>query len=235
MRQDKDTKTLPDGSVFITHSACYFGDYVGSGTWGKANIRDLRSLAGDKWEEVDEQDWDHGAYNWEGDSLVEIDPDTNLVITTSSYNYHCGWVREAWDEGRKAIEGLEHYPVIDEGTLCEVEHEDEQEAWASYIKRALLRTGNEEDADLADDLPDDVLYEAFREAMETCNSYPEHETEGVYIDIDAITEEFWEEVIPHITRWMRLRYRIYWGAMSLKWKGQRWCRYKLPLILRGEL
>ena len=125
MRQSEDTKTLPDGSVFITHSACYFGDYVGQGTLGKANIRDLRSLGGDKWEEVDEQDWHRGAYNWEGDDLVEIDPDTNLVITTSSYNYHCGWVREAWDEGRKAIEGLEHYPVIDEMTLCEVEHEDE--------------------------------------------------------------------------------------------------------------
>lgn len=66
----------------------------------------------------------------------------------------------------------------------------EAEAWESWLKSDLLHSLPEALEELADSLPDDALWEAYREAMEETNTYPECEYSGVSVDVERIADAF---------------------------------------------
>jgi len=107
----------------------------------------------------------------------------------------------ATDDMIEVLSRLADYPLISESDLSELEHELENEAWDSYIEsdftRALRKKfcngesdeENEQNDSRIDALSSDELYELFSQAMETSNTYYEHETGGsVYVDIDRVLE-----------------------------------------------
>jgi hypothetical protein len=98
----------------------------------------------------------------------------------------------ATDEMVEELNSLESYCILDEDAMSELEYERETEAWDDYLasdfKRALgKKFTSEEDELILDEMEDGTLYELFHKAMETTNTYYEHETGGtVYVDLDRL-------------------------------------------------
>lgn len=99
------------------------------------------------------------------------------------------WLPDTPDN-QNIIEGLDDYASIDDQVVAEVEGEWEREAWDSWVKSDLLRTLDVEVRDVVEDFHDDLLWEAYREAMEKTNTYPTPEHTGVHVDVRAIADVF---------------------------------------------
>lgn len=117
-------------------------------------------------------------------------------------------------EIQETLAGLTDYPVINDEAVSEVEMEAENEAWSNWaegdFKKALTKRLGDElsealdtvdpdnaldlvPEDLAEtaiaDLNKDKLYDLFREAMDTSNTYWEHEEgNNATVDIDRVVK-----------------------------------------------
>lgn len=59
---------------------------------------------------------------------------------------------------------------------------------------------------------EDMLFQAYRDAMDNTNTYPVPEYDSVYIDTDRIANDFWENFLSafkrfHKERWANKPYR----------------------------
>lgn len=96
-------------------------------------------------------------------------------------------------ENREIFEALDDYPCFDDELVSEVEME--ASAWESWLQSDLVRTLPEflQDASKTVD-----LWSAYRNAMDSTNTYPVAEYSGVSVDVDRIQDAFREEVLTLI-------------------------------------
>ena len=101
------------------------------------------------------------------------------------------WLLEC-EETEDIIASLADYPLIDEDLHSQVELELEEEAWEHWVRGTLYDGLPEALQEAIDDnIPTDgKLYEAYRLAMESTNTYPVSEQAGVYIDTKRIQDEY---------------------------------------------
>jgi hypothetical protein len=84
------------------------------------------------------------------------------------------------------INELAVYPIIDEDLMSEMEIEDQDRAWESWVE-SNFRSEIDPDDEL--DIDDDELYEVFRAACEEGNEYWIDEVgSGAWIDIEAVAK-----------------------------------------------
>tara|TARA_Y100000114_G_scaffold140569_1_gene145555 strand:+ start:3943 stop:4524 length:582 start_codon:yes stop_codon:yes gene_type:complete len=181
----QEIKTIV-GVEYVTDSALGTGDYGGAGAVGEANIRSILEAAGEEWETLDVswREWDRAdnMRQWEEDQPITAP----VVVVYCAYNHRQVWVRRDVEELSELVNSLEDYPLIDDGMHSSVMMEREDEAWESWVRSDLARlTG----LDL-DDYNDTDLHNAYLEAMDATNTYPEEEYSGVYIDVERIADEF---------------------------------------------
>ncbi len=194
------------GIVYVTHDALTFGDYGGFGDCGLANIRTV--LADHEGEYAERHggimecsmgDLRHAnegsPYGLAVDVLEEITSEKPAVIHTyGDYSNEQVWIREDVDAEYEYTSMLETYPCLDDEETSKVVMEWEEEAWDSWVKSDLLRTLSENEQDRAEDLGDSVLRQAYQDAMESENQYPEAEHSGVHIPVDRIRKAFGRNV-----------------------------------------
>lgn len=126
--------------------------------------------------------------------------DTTLVLTCGNYSSEQAWLLDT-PEARETLDALEDYPAIDDGAISEIEMEWEQEAWTSWLRSDLIRAMRKIDEDFAEqaeNLDDAILFQAYRDAMDSTNTYPEAEYSGVYVDVDRILSAFIVNLETHI-------------------------------------
>jgi hypothetical protein len=67
-----------------------------------------------------------------------------------------------------------------------VEAEWHDEAWESWIRYDLIRAMDETGQALAESADESTLRDAYWEALEYCNVYPEAEYSGVHVDVARV-------------------------------------------------
>jgi hypothetical protein len=199
-----DEKRTTDGRNWISCDVFVVGDYGGAGSVGAANIKTLISDNEKTYEQISMSDWERGDEltrdSVSGHSVwtpVCPDDSTTLVITYGNYSSQQAWLLDT-PHNREIINSLSDYPVIDDEEIGFVEMEWETEAWESWVRSDLIRAVGKVDSDLQDiacDMEDSDLFEAYRAAMEETNTYPTAEYNGVHIDVDRISDAFCQNII----------------------------------------
>lgn len=216
MRDER--KEFSNGAVYETVDCLSFGDYGGAGSVGRANINALQEEFAEDRDEFSMSTWNMGqelvtrrepSYSsaWE-----DIAPTAPLVTTYGAYSSEQAWLRVDGpfeERAREILDALEDYPLICEDAISEVELEWESEAWDNWLRSDLMRTLPDDEPYRFDDLtPDDAptlrelaeeldaaeLFRLYRAAMDTTNTYPEPEYNGVHVDVRRIADEFRAEV-----------------------------------------
>jgi len=77
----------------------------------------------------------------------------------------------------------------------------EQEAWECWLRDDLLRTLDDELRERAEHMDESVLRDAYATAMESTNTYPTAEYNGLHIDVDRIASAFADAVRRHRCDW----------------------------------
>ena len=188
-------ETTKYGHKYVSpHSLCY-GDYGGAGSVGVANVRailGMEELADHvchmmcrAWELLDKWD-DEFTEKAYVDDFNCTDP-PKVVHVTGAYGSNTLWLLEC-EETKDIIASLADYPVLDDDLHSQVEMEWEEEAWDSWVRSELYSGLPEELQEAVDEQKpsDGKLYEAYRLAMESTNTYPVHEYDGAYIDTKEI-------------------------------------------------
>lgn len=158
-----------DGSLFVFVSEHATGsDYGGSGSVGKANLRDLLEAAREDGLAEGLDYWElsgaHGSYGL----ALRFDVRSSELV--------------------RILEGLEDYPCTSDDTLSEVESEEESESWeAVYASDFSRKLEAEHGLDLSG-VEDGALFELFRAACDKSNTYWEHSSEGASIDLERVSE-----------------------------------------------
>ena len=185
--------------TYISPSACTMGDYGGSGTIGKSNIRTILAMAEEKEWNTDcmsYSTWNRigGYYERTGDGgeVFEGDDPPIVVEIYGSYGSRTLYLLEC-EQTADIIAALADYPLLDDCDHSQCEMEAELEAWDSWLRSDLLDTLDDDDHP-AHELMDDDLFAAYRAAMESTNTYPVHETGGCYVDVKRIAAAFAFEV-----------------------------------------
>lgn len=162
-------------AVWFEHDAFLSGDYVGSGSYARSNVRVFREMFPEG--EGTLYHVCHGSY---GSEWIRFD--------IAALGHH---------EMRKVLDGLDDYPLIDEGDHSDLECDDESEAWENYGKddfRRALRKAVPHHADLFDHIPDDALWMIWREMCDTWNIHGgtgcEHEPGGVCFFFNEIARPY---------------------------------------------
>jgi len=185
--------------TYISPSACEVGDYGGSGTVGKSNIRTILAMAEKREWEVEcmsYSTWNRigGYYERTGDGgeVFEGDDPPIVVELYGSYGSRTLYLLEC-EQTADIIAALANYPLLDDDDHSQCEMEAEEEAWDSWLRSDLLATLDDDDHP-AHDMEDGDLFTAYRAAMESTNTYPVHEYDGCYVDVKRIADAFAEEV-----------------------------------------
>ena len=149
---------LDNGSHYITHTLAYPGQFDGDAVY-EANRRFI-------------------AHEY---------ADTGIILGGIAY-------MPLTTETIELIAGLDSYPVFDDEYVSEVELELEDEAWHDWVRRDIAKAieyavGDNYDevttiTDDWDNLPDDVAYQFYRDAMEATNTY----FESNHVDVDRISD-----------------------------------------------
>jgi len=181
-------------AVYWTDKALSYGDYSGSGSVGQANCEVL-------WKEINEREIDYCDTSFQSIYCMEnglefygyLDlPLPSVIEAVGIHRSRQLYIREDCKPLMDLIKRLDEYPCIDEHHLSHVEAEWELEAWDSWLRRDLTGCLDEDlyEACEEDKIPDEDLYELYREAMEKTNTYPVPENSGVYIDVERIRDTF---------------------------------------------
>ena len=196
-------ETTKYGHKYVSPHALGYGDYGGAGSVGVANVRAILNdeefkdsifQAGyNQWERIG------GIHEWDTDCGDLFDTPENfqckdppkVVHLTGAYGSNTLWLLEC-EETEDIIASLADYPLLDEDLHSQVELEWEEEAWDSWTRSELYDGLPEELQEAIDDKKptDGKLYEAYRLAMESTNTYPVSEQAGVYIDTKRIQDEY---------------------------------------------
>ena len=196
-------ETTKYGHKYLSPSCCTYGDYGGAGSVGIANVRailemeefqdSILRLTYRVWENVDK--WNDDFTDWQTIEEFKIHGPPKVVYLVGGYGSRTIWLLEC-EETNDIIACLADYPLLDEELHSEVEMEWEEEAWDSYVRYDLYSAMDEELQEAIDEQKptDGKLYEAYRLAMESTNTYPVCEHAGVHIDTKAIQDEYEDNV-----------------------------------------
>lgn len=197
-------ETTKYGHKYLSPSCCTYGDYGGAGSVGVANVRailemeefqdSILRLGYRDWENVDKwnDDFTHQ------DTIDEFKEDygpPKVVHLTGGWGSNTLWLLEC-EETNDIIACLADYPLLDDDLHSQVEMEWEEEAWDSYVRYDLYSAMDEELQEAIDEQKptDGKLYEAYRLAMESTNTYPTPEQAGVHIDTKRIQDEYEDNI-----------------------------------------
>ena len=93
------------------------------------------------------------------------------------------------DEILEMLNALEDYSILDEQKHSELEVQSQDEAWESTVKDEYRTALAEKFGGTAEGVPDEKLYEHFREAAEASNTYwSNEEGDTSYIDVERVVE-----------------------------------------------
>lgn len=201
-----------DGRVYVSHDCWIFGDYGGAGSIGLANIRVLVDECEGHVMDCGMETLRHISegcpYGLGADELNEMRADRPWLIDAyGSYGSRQVWVRKPLAmrlsshgfRGDTWIDQMERYPCLSDDESSLVEMEWEMEAWNDWLWRDLIRTlPDDESQDEAEAMGRDVLFEAYRAAMEETNTYAVPEDNGVHVDVDRIAASFAEHIAEAI-------------------------------------
>lgn len=197
-------KQTADGRNWITCDVFVVGDYGGAGSVGAANIKSLMSDHEKTYEQWSMSTWERGDEltrdNETGHSVwTPIAPaaETTMVLTYGGYSGQQAWLLDT-PEARETIAAMANYPCIDDEEVSAVEIEWESDAWECWLRSDLLRELGKVDEDVRDlacDWDDSELFECYRTAMESTNTYPTPEYNGIHIDVDRIKDAFCQNVV----------------------------------------
>lgn len=158
------------GNEWLTHDCLMFGDYGGAGDVGLANIQFIQ-------DNLPESEW----FLWEGgfgSKTIYLKPGP---------------------DADKLLKRLDEYPAFDDGYVSEVESEWEKEAWDSWLQEALVRAAfPEAHLELLDWFSDEPLWPCYKQAMDDSEEYVVSETNGIYVDVRKIKDNFRERVLEVI-------------------------------------
>lgn len=191
-------ETTKYGHKYVSPNALVYGDYGGAGSVGVANVRaifEMEELVDHvcqmtyrTWENLDKwnDDFTEPAYI---DDFASDPP--KVVHLVGGHGSNTLWLLEC-EETEDIIASLADYPLLDEDLHSQVELEWEEEAWEHWTRSELYDGLPEELQEAIDDKKptDGKLYEAYRLAMESTNTYPVSEQAGVYIDTKRIQDEY---------------------------------------------
>ena len=195
------------GHTYISPHSLVYGDYGGAGSVGVANVRAILEMEEfkDSTMYVSHSEWARIGtdYEWKNDLGCDINCDDppKVVHTTGGYGFTMLYLLEC-EETEDIIAQLTDYgPLIDEEIHSWVEMEWEEEAWDSWVRSELYDGLPEELQDAIDDQKpsDGKLYEAYRLAMDSTNTYPVPEYAGVHIDTKRIQDEYEDNVRTLLT------------------------------------
>lgn len=195
------------GGRWITDVCLTYGPYGGGGDVAAANIAWLEdnALASVVHAKLTHMCGGHVAFDGgNGDDLSAND----AVIVTDSFGGKMAFIR-CGGALQEDAEALEYYPAFDDSLVYQVECDWEVEAWPDTLDDLLAAapTANMRRyfADRKDDYAD-ILWQAYRDAMDAMCVYPVPEYDTVYIDTDKIAGAFWANVTNalrayHAARW----------------------------------
>ena len=202
MRTPMETIKI-DGRTYVSHDCWTFGDYGGAGSVGLANIRALLSECEGHIMECPMSTLRYISegcpYGLGADELVELRAERPwLIHVFGDYGSEQVWVRKPLAcrlsshgfRGETWIERMDNYPSLDDDMISQIEMEWESEAWKSWLKSDLIRSLPDDLQELAEDMSDDDLLEAYRNAMEETNTCPTPEYSGVHVDVCRIAPVF---------------------------------------------
>ena len=209
-------ETTKYGHKYISPSCCTYGDYGGAGTIGVANVRAILEM--DEFQDsifnAGYSQWDRigTEYEWkpqpdrpiavgtdDGDIFNCTDP-PKVVHLTGGYGSNTLWLLEC-EETKDIISCLADYPLLDDELHSQIELEWEDEAWECWVRSDLYDHLDEDLQEAIDDnkTTDAKLFEAYRLAMESTNTYAMTEHASTYIDIDRIKDEYNDNVRAILT------------------------------------
>lgn len=184
---------------YVSHDALTFGDYGGFGSAGLANIEIIAEAHKESTIQCGMQalhDATSHLARYEKELIDEITATKPEVIDVyGDYSYRQVWIRKDIDEQEKYTNRLENYPCLDEGKMTEIELDWEYKAWNDWLKSDLISSLPDGIQYLVDDMDNNQLFSLYRQVMEECNEYPEVEYDGVYVDVDRISETFGKLVV----------------------------------------
>ena len=194
------------GEKYLSPSCCTYGDYGGSSSVGVANVRTLLEEFKDEyvrltyrqWENLDK--WNDQFTDWQTIDEFKVHGPPKVVHLTGGYGSNTVWLLEC-EETKDIISCLADYPVLDDDMMGRIEIEWEEEAWEGWLRADLYRELDEDLQEAIDDdkITDAKLFEAYRLAMQTTNTYPTPEHAGVHVDVDRISDAYCENVRTLIT------------------------------------
>ena len=205
-----------NGRTFESSHALVYGDYVGAGSVGVANVRWLeenrRTLALDY--RADPQYSVDTAMEEHCITAEDVDS-AGAIILRGDYGYHAGFiltgVPEDADEddeilaedGRDVLDAIENYSVLDEEFLYEIEEEWRQECLTEiwkYDAPRLLGRIDEEAGRFADNMTEGDFGIMWYEAVELPDL-----VEWIYEENQAVPDGL-NKAIPALLEWIRDRF-----------------------------
>ena len=190
-----------NGNKYLTCNSLIHGDYCGSGTVGLSNLNVLKQdneyelMRNSLFERIrtqltyheDDAEWDQ--------ILDDHNGPPKKILIHHPYSTSQMWLLEC-EDNEDTIAGLSNYPLICDHEHSMVELAWEEEAWDQWVRGELYSTLDEDLQDAIEEKkPTDAkLYEAYRLAMESTNTYPVHETAGTYVDTGRIKDEYNDNV-----------------------------------------
>lgn len=207
-----ETYTDTYGNHWSTDSCLTFGPYGGGGSVACANLRWIErqrnisvmpsqrvSLCGER--------ISFGHYD---DDFSDYD----VVMVPGAFGGRTAFINMAGDL-RENMDALSDYPVFNEELVSQVELEWEEQAWPDTLR--FLMDGAPTDAlhnyfSRRTDQFGGMFFQAYRDAMDETNTYPEPDHDSVFIDTAKIADAFWKNLLSafkrfHKERWANKPYR----------------------------
>ena len=182
------------GRVYLSPSCCTFGDYGGAATVGKSNVAVILEMAEEnewpvlsltycEWENVDKWE-DEFTEQCVVDEFKSHHGPPVVVHLTGGWGSNTIWLLEC-PATADILAALADYPLLDDDHHSQVEMEEEDEAWESWVRADLESLLDDEH-----EYTEEQMLTAYRAAMEETNTYPVHETGGCWVDVSAIKDAF---------------------------------------------
>ena len=200
------------GTQWITGTVLAYGPYERGGSVACANITWL--------EEHGTAAVIHTRLAYLGNGKVSFganDDDLSTydaIIVGGAFGGKTAFINMAGDL-REDADALSDYPVFNEELVSQVELEWEEQAWPDTLRSLMDAAPTDALRDYFSDHADkfeDMMFQAYRDAMESTNTYPVPEYDSVFIDTAKIADDFWDNLLNafklfHKERWENKPYR----------------------------
>lgn len=201
------------GTQWITGTVLAYGPYERGGSVACANITWLEEYGTASVIHARLVYLDNGKVSFgrdDGEDLSTYD----AIIVGGAFGGKTAFINMAGDL-REDADALSDYPVFNEELVSQVELEWEEQAWPDTLRSLMDAAPTDALRDYFSDHADkfeDMLFQAYRDAMESTNTYPVPEYDSVFIDTAKIADDFWGNLLNafklfHKERWANKPYR----------------------------